>query len=121
MVVGVAADTVATSLADGRAYVYDLSSATPTVPVLTLNNPTPLREDQFGISVGISGTLVVIGTYGDDDSGAVDAGSAYVYDLTNATPGVPVFTLNNPTPAISDLFGYSVGDLWGASGSGSLP
>ena len=109
VVVGVAADTVATSLADGRAYVYDLSSATPTVPVLTLNNPTPLREDQFGISVGISGTLVVIGTYGDDDSGAVDAGSAYVYDLTNATPGVPVFTLNNPTPAISDLFGYSVG------------
>ena len=109
VVVGVAADTVATSLADGRAYVYDLSSATPTVPVLTLNNPTPLREDQFGISVGISGTLVVIGTYGDDDSGAVDAGSAYVYDLTNATPGVPVFTLNNPTPAMSDLFGYSVG------------
>ncbi len=57
VVVGVAADTVATSLADGRAYVYDLSSATPTVPVLTLNKPTPLREDQFGISVGISGTL----------------------------------------------------------------
>ena len=108
VVVGVPADTVATSLADGRAYVYDLSSATPTVPVLTLNNPTPLREDQFGISVGISGTLVVVGTYGDDDSGAVDAGSAYVYDLTNATPGIPVFTLNNPTPALSDLFGYAV-------------
>ena len=97
-----------TAFADGRAYVYDLSTSTPTVPVLTLNNPTPAREDQFGISVGISGTLVVVGTYGDDDSGAVDAGSAYVYDLTNATPSVPVFTLNNPTPALSDLFGYSV-------------
>ena len=88
--------------------MYDLSSATPTVPVLTLNNPTPLDDDQFGISVGISGTTVVVGTSGDDDSGAVDAGSAYVYDLTSATPTTPSATLNNPSPAQSDLFGSAV-------------
>ena len=88
--------------------MYDLTSATPTVPAFALNNPTPFSEDQFGISVGISGATVVIGTYGDDDSGAVDAGSAYVYDLTSATPTTPSATLNNPSPAQGDLFGFSV-------------
>ena len=43
-----------------------------------------------------------------DDTGATDAGSAYVYDLSSATPTVPVATLNNPGPAASDKFGYSV-------------
>ena len=87
--------------------MYDLTSPTPTVPVLTLNNPSPFGEDQFGNAVGISGTRVVVGTYGDD-AGAIDAGSAYVYDLTSATPDVPVTTLNNPTPVEGDLFGYAV-------------
>jgi hypothetical protein len=91
----------------GSAYVYELSSGTPTVPVATFNNPEPAAVDQFGISVGISGTRVVVGAYWDD-TGAFDAGSAYVYELSSGTPTVPVATLNNPSPAQSDLFGYSV-------------
>ncbi len=91
----------------GSAYVYDLSSGTPTVPVTTLNNPGPASEDFFGLSVAISGTRVVVGAY-QDDTGASDAGSAYVYDLTSGTPTVPVATLNNPGPAVSDNFGVSV-------------
>ena len=91
----------------GSAYVYDLSSGTPTVPAFTLNNPNPAASDNFGYSVAISGTRVVVGAY-QDDTGASNAGSAYVYDLTSGTPTVPVATLNNPSPAASDTFGYSV-------------
>jgi hypothetical protein len=91
----------------GSAYVYDLSSATPTVPIFTLNNPGPATGDEFGISVAISGTRVVVGA-GSDNTGATDAGSAYVYDLSSGTPSVPVVSLNNPDPAVGDRFGNSV-------------
>jgi hypothetical protein len=91
----------------GSAYVYDLSSGTPTVPIFTLNNPDPATGDEFGVSVAISGTRVVVGA-GSDNTGATDAGSAYVYDLSSGTPIVPVVSLNNPDPAVGDRFGNSV-------------
>jgi len=91
----------------GSAYVYDLASLAPTIPLLTLINPTPAANDDFGDSVAISGTRVVIGAP-SDDTGATGAGSAYVYDLTSATPTLPVFTLNNPSPGENDGFGWSV-------------
>ena len=91
----------------GRAYVYDISSGTPTVPIVTMNNPSPVLGEQFGTSVSISGTRVVVGDY-HDETVASDAGSAYVYDLTSSTPSVPVVTLNNPSPAVGDEFGTSV-------------
>ncbi|MEQ1751158.1 MAG: MBG domain-containing protein, partial [Prosthecobacter sp.] len=98
-------DTGATDA--GSAYVYDLSSAVPTLPVITLNNPGPAAEDNFGKSVAISGTRVVVGA-SLDDTGANNSGAAYVYDLNSRTPAVPVTTLNNPSPAASDYFGYAV-------------
>jgi hypothetical protein len=106
VVVGAYQDDAGASNA-GSAYVYDLSSGTPTVPVATLNNPSPAADDRFGSSVAISGTRVVVGAY-LDDTGANNAGSAYVYDLSSGTPTVPVATLNNPSPAGYDHFGCSV-------------
>ncbi len=91
----------------GSVYVYDLARATPSVPVLTLNNPAPNATDQFGIAVALSGTRAVVGAY-LDDAGATNSGSAYVYDLAGATPTVPIVTLNNPDPAANDFFGRSV-------------
>jgi hypothetical protein len=106
MVVGAWMDDTGASNA-GRAYVYDLSSGTPTVPVATLNNPSPAVDDVFGLSVAISGTRVAVGSF-RHDTGATDAGSAYVFDLSSATPTVPIATLNNPSPMASDYFGISV-------------
>lgn len=91
----------------GSAYVYDLSSGTPTVPVLTLHNPAPAPGDGFGSAVAISGTRLAVSAC-SDDAGADGAGSAYVYDLTSATPTVPVAILNNPNPTPYACFGYSV-------------
>lgn len=106
LVVG-APDVFAPGTDVGIAYVYDLSSATPTVPILTLNNPSPAIGDRFGNAVAISGTRVVVGAF-QDDALASNSGSVYVYDLSRATPGTPFVTLTNPTPAASDQFGFSV-------------
>ena len=92
----------------GSAYVYDLASPTPSVPVLTLENPEPGMDDRFGYAVAISGTRVAVGAHGDD-AGAADAGSVYVYEIASGTPAVPVATLRNPDPGVEDWFGYSVG------------
>jgi len=88
----------------GSAYLYDLASATPTTPVATLDNPDPPRGSEAGVSVAVSGTRMVVGAWRDD----AGAGRAYVYDLTSATPTVPVFALTNPSPASGTAFGYSV-------------
>ena len=92
----------------GSAYVFDLTGATPTVPVATLNNPTPAGSDLLGSSVAISGTRVAVGV-AFDDTQATEGGIGYVYNLSSATPNVPVATLNNPAPTLNDNFGGSVG------------
>jgi FG-GAP repeat len=95
------------ALNSGMVYIYDLTSGTPAVPVTILNNPSSAEYDRFGNSVSISGSLVVVGAFGDD-TGAPDAGIAYVYDLASGTPTVPVTILTNPDPAEEDYFGNSV-------------
>lgn len=106
LVVGAQGDD--TGAADaGSVYVYDLNSATPTQPLLTLNNPNPAASDAFGAAVVISGSRIAVGAY-LDDAGAVNAGSVYVYDLSSGVPTVPVATILNPAPAADDFFGISV-------------
>jgi hypothetical protein len=106
----------------GSAYVYDLDGATPNLPMLTLTNPSPAVSNYFGSSVAISGTRVLVGAFQDDHE-ATDAGSAYIFDLANATPTVPVSTLANPSPAMNDYFGFSVaiddGGVWLGAPSGA--
>jgi hypothetical protein len=108
VVVGCSKNDVGGFLDAGSAYVYDLTSATPTVPVATLDNPGAATDDWFGHSVAISGTTVVVGAH-QNDAGAVDAGSVYVYDISSGTPTLPIRVLDNPTPSLDDEFGYSVG------------
>ncbi|MES2599066.1 MAG: cadherin-like beta sandwich domain-containing protein [Verrucomicrobiota bacterium] len=91
----------------GIIYVYDLSSGTPTVPALIIPNPEPAQSDNFGNTVAISGTRIVVGAL-YDDAGQTDAGSAYVFDLSSGTPTAPVAILHNPTPANGDAFGHAV-------------
>ena len=48
LVVGAAGDSTGAPYA-GSAYVYDLTSGTPAVPVAILNDPNPMMYDNFGI------------------------------------------------------------------------
>ena len=70
----------------------------------TFNNPTPANFDVFGYSVAISGNNALIGAP-LDAMGGVNAGSAYLFDITT---GTLLQTFNNPTPESDDIFGNSV-------------
>ena len=84
----------------GSAYVYDLNG----VLLATITNPSPAVSDQFGYSMaGVGTNRVVIGAPWDD-AGAMNAGSAYIYDLN----GVLLATITNPAPVVGDQFGYSM-------------
>ena len=74
------------------------------LPPITIQKTTPAGSDWFGWSVSISGDKVLVGAI-LDDTGASDAGAAYLFD---GTTGALLQTFNNPTPAASDQFGYSV-------------
>ena len=69
-------DTGATNA--GSAYVYDLNSGTPTLPVATLIDPSPVASDLFGTSVAIDGTTIATGAPYNDTTG-LDRGAAYVF------------------------------------------
>lgn len=99
-------DTGATNA--GTVYVYDRGSNTPQVPVLTIPNPSPQSQDQFGNALALSGGLLVVAASKNDVAGFVDAGSAYVFDLSSSTPAVPVAVLDNPAPGTDEVFGYAV-------------
>jgi len=84
----------------GAAYLFSTNG----VLLTTFTNPTPAYPDYFGYSVaGVGTDRVLIGAY-QDDTGARDAGAAYLF----STNGVLLTTFTNPTPAVSDYFGSSV-------------
>ncbi len=84
----------------GAAYVF----RTDGTLVTTLVSPRPTREDLFGWAVaGVGGDRVLVGTP-SDDTGAVNAGAAYLFNLE----GRLLATFSNPRPRIGDGFGSSV-------------
>ena len=85
----------------GSVYLF---STTTGVYQRAINNPAVAANDHFGDTVAIGGNIVAVGAP-DDDTGGVDAGTAYTF---NATTGAVIRTLNNPTAAGSDGFGTAV-------------
>jgi hypothetical protein len=84
----------------GAAYLFRTNGTLLT----TFTNPTPALQDLFGISVASVGSdRVLIGAHGDD-TGAANAGAAYLF-MTN---GTLLTTFTNPTPATDDQFGHVV-------------
>jgi hypothetical protein len=83
----------------GAAYLFDLNGAL----VTTYTNPTPASLDGFG-SVAILGSDRVLIGAGGDDTGATNAGAAYLFS-TNGTL-LTIFT--NPAPTFGERFGISV-------------
>ena len=84
----------------GSIYIYDI----PTGALLqTLNNPTPGAGDYFGSNTTIDGNNLIVGV-NNDDIGASNAGSIYIYDIPT---GILLHTINNPTPEAFDSFGSS--------------
>ena len=59
----------------------------------------------FGYSIAVSGTTMVVGAPGENVSGFYEAGNAYVFDLKT---GALVRTLTSPAPGLEGYFGFSV-------------
>ena len=84
----------------GAAYLFSTNGLLLT----TFTNPTPASADYFGLSLAAVGSdRVLIGAY-QDDTGAPDAGAAYLF----STNGLLLTTFTNPTPASGDYFGFSL-------------
>ncbi|MCH7534730.1 MAG: hypothetical protein IH948_03120, partial [Bacteroidetes bacterium] len=72
---------------------------------ITIPNPFPDTFDVFGNSVaGVGNDKLLVGAH-TDNTGATNAGSAYLF---NATTGQLLLTINNPFPKKGDNFGISV-------------
>jgi hypothetical protein len=84
----------------GVAYLFGTNGALLT----TFTNPTPAADDWFGSAVAVVGTDQVLIAANKDDTGALNAGAAYLF----STNGVLLTTLTNPTPAADDYFGWTV-------------
>jgi hypothetical protein len=98
----------------GSAYFFELGSATPAVPVRTINTPSPSSEEEFGNALAIHGAIIAVGAYHDDKGNNSNSGSAFLYDIFHPQPDQPVLTLENPAPATNDYFGGAIaidGDL----------
>lgn len=88
-------------LDSGLAYLFD---ATTGAILHTFNNPTPAAGDHFGESVSLADGKVWVGASGDD-TGAFNAGSVYLFDVTT---GGLLQTFNSPAPASNNSFGRSI-------------
>ena len=87
----------------GSAYLFDLSDPAKPTQLFELLAKDGAEEDNFGISVAITGTTAIVGAYRDDDNGA-GSGSAYLFDTT----GRQIDKLLPDDGAADDRFGYSV-------------
>lgn len=104
----------------GSAYVYDALTGAELYQLTAFNGG---REDNFGISVAISGDRIAVGAWQYDLLGS-DSGNVYIYD---AATGTDVYNLRSTTPYIASngRFGDSVaisGDrvvvgAWGDNGN----
>jgi filamentous hemagglutinin family protein len=99
LLIGAPRNTVNGVLDAGAAYLFNPGGELLT----TFNNPTPGQFDTFGRTVAGVGNNILIGAP-RDDTGAVDAGSAYLFSPT----GELLRTFNNPNPQIEALFGFSL-------------
>ena len=85
---------------DGAAYLFNTNGTLLT----TFGNPSPTSSDFFGHAVAAVGSdRVLIGAPGDD-TGAANAGTAYLF----RTNGTLLLTFTNPSPTFNDHFGNAV-------------
>ncbi len=100
LLVGAAGNTSGGVSGAGQAYLFNTSGGL----LQTFNNPNPVAIGQFGSSVAISGSNLLIGAWGNTSGGVSQAGQAYLFN----TSGGLLQTFNNPNPLPSGRFGYSV-------------
>ncbi len=85
--------------ASGSAYIFDTGGNY----ITKITAPDGASHDNFGRSVAVHGSTVVVGSHHDDDNGS-SSGSAYIFD----TSGNYITKITAPDGAAGDNFGNSV-------------
>lgn len=76
----------------GAAYLFELASGQQTAKLLAVESPgVDQAGDQFGVSVAISGGLVLVGAIGADGAGYA-SGAVYVFGTGSTDPVTKLFT-----------------------------
>ncbi|MFT5284648.1 MAG: hypothetical protein ACI8TQ_000805 [Planctomycetota bacterium] len=86
----------------GSAYLFNTNTGLQIAKLLPSDGAA---SDNFGNSVAISGTTVIVGAPRSDSDGS-DSGSAYLFD---AVTGLQTAKLTASDAAAGDFFGFSVG------------
>ena len=102
VVVGARLETAGGLSQAGNAYVFNTSGAL----IATLTSSNPQTDGQFGTSVSMSGSTVVVGAYAETASALPQAGNVYIFSTAG---GPATATLTSPNPQTSGAFGISVG------------
>ena len=107
IVVNAIIDTVGGNFAQASAYVFDLQGGS-WVETQKLTASDGAELDQFGKSIAISGSTIIVGAPFDDVEGTFNQGSAYVFNRQGGSWGeTHKLTASDGTPG--DQFGWSVG------------
>ncbi len=106
-IVGAVLDDVGANTDQGSAYIFTRSGTTWTQQA-QLNASDGAADDQFGISVSISGDTAIVGAYADTVGANPEQGSAYIY-TRSGTMWTQQAQLNGTGGAANDNFGISVG------------
>jgi hypothetical protein len=99
--VGVPRRTVNGQALAGAVHIFDASSS---VPVATINNPSPRQGDQFGGTVSPVGPdKLVVGAPLTDGVNGQNTGVIHLFDHSGALPK----TIENPTQRAGENFGWA--------------
>jgi len=97
------------SLNQGAAYVFDCSSSLSTcVEASKLSSSDGIQGDEFGVSVAISGSVIVVGAWFSGANETELQGAAYVFDCPSPSLCTETGKLNASDGAMGDTFGRSV-------------
>ena len=107
----------------GAAYFFERNNSGSWTQVARVKASDAGADDEFGRSVGISGTYSVIGAYGEDEEGD-NAGAAYFFERNNSGSWTEVARVKASDAGANDYFGKSVAiendySIIGAFGEGS--
>ncbi len=106
VVMGALLDDLAATIDQGSAYIFKRDGSVWTEQQkLTASDGSD--NDQFGVSVAVSGDMVVIGAARDDLAANIDQGSAYVF-IRSGTTWTGQQKLTASDGASRDFFGRSV-------------
>lgn len=101
IVIGAPGEVAAGYAAAGHVYVVTINSP----PLKMLASGDPITAGEFGYSVAVSGTTVVVGAPGESGDGVRDSGNVWTF---NAATGDLITYYFSQNPQIGGMFGASV-------------